>query len=404
MAKLNITDVQKTTIVDPLDSLLRSALEDGVASPSFPSLLDGLPFFKRLSDLQKQQTIDSYRLVGAAFSGVLGGGGGGGAITLLGDVTGTGTGTVNTTLASVATPGTFPKVTFNAKGLVTGGTTLIEADVPDLSFSKIIGRPTTLAGYGIGDATPLTHVGSTGTAQHGVATTSLAGFMSVTDKVKLDALTAPAPSVSVARVEGTAFSPASINLTTEGPLGWSWFPAGAATAPSSHQKATGDRVLSRSFVPILKGPSSSSIGTAVTLTVTISSLDTTGLNTNTVNAQNVTTGSNSQFLLSSNANYTAANDGLGYVFSAPASQSPRTLKVYTGHTNCNLVFVTRLESTGATTTTTLATPAGGASSCTVWTITYTGSTPSDLLHIHYYMNNGVTTANAVIRFFAASLA
>ena len=44
---------------------------------------------------------------------------------------------------------------------------------------------TTLAGYGITDATPSSHIGSTGTS-HGVVTTSINGFMSSTDKTKLD--------------------------------------------------------------------------------------------------------------------------------------------------------------------------------------------------------------------------
>jgi hypothetical protein len=54
-------------------------------------------------------------------------------------------------------------------------------------WSIITGTPTALAGYGITDAAPLSHVGATGTA-HGVATQSIAGFMSATDKTKLDGL------------------------------------------------------------------------------------------------------------------------------------------------------------------------------------------------------------------------
>lgn len=42
------------------------------------------------------------------------------------------------TLTNVAeTPGTFPKVTFNSKGLITGGTTLIASDIPSLDWEKI---------------------------------------------------------------------------------------------------------------------------------------------------------------------------------------------------------------------------------------------------------------------------
>lgn len=46
--------------------------------------------------------------------------------------------------------GTYPKVQVNAKGLVTGGTTLNAIDIPALDWAKITtGKPTTLDGYGI---------------------------------------------------------------------------------------------------------------------------------------------------------------------------------------------------------------------------------------------------------------
>lgn len=96
-------------------------------------------------------------------------------IGISGDGTGTATSfngsaniTIPFTLANVATAGTYRSVTINAKGLVTAGT-----------------NPTTLSGYGITDATPSSHIGSSGTA-HAVATTSVAGFMSATDKTNLD--------------------------------------------------------------------------------------------------------------------------------------------------------------------------------------------------------------------------
>lgn len=51
---------------------------------------------------------------------------------------------------SGAVAGTYPKVTVNTKGLVTGGQALGAADIPVLDWSKIgTGKPTTLAGYGI---------------------------------------------------------------------------------------------------------------------------------------------------------------------------------------------------------------------------------------------------------------
>ena len=92
-------------------------------------------------------------------------------ITVSGDVSGTGTTAIPLTLENTGVPaGTYKSVTVDAKGRVTAGT-----------------NPTTLAGYGIADAVSSSHVGSAGPS-HGVATTSVAGFMSAADKVKLDGI------------------------------------------------------------------------------------------------------------------------------------------------------------------------------------------------------------------------
>jgi hypothetical protein len=64
-------------------------------------------------------------------------GGGSGSVTLTGDVTGTGTGTFATTLASIGTAGTYTKVTTDAKGRVSSGTTLSATDIPVLDTGKI---------------------------------------------------------------------------------------------------------------------------------------------------------------------------------------------------------------------------------------------------------------------------
>jgi adenosyl cobinamide kinase/adenosyl cobinamide phosphate guanylyltransferase len=73
-----------------------------------------------------------------------------------------------------------------------GGGTLLDADTLNgqfgsyyLNWDNTTNKPTTLSGYGIIDATPSSHVGSTGNS-HGVATTSVNGFMSSVDKTKLD--------------------------------------------------------------------------------------------------------------------------------------------------------------------------------------------------------------------------
>jgi hypothetical protein len=85
---------------------------------------------------------------------------------------------------SGVTAGTYKSVTVNAEGHVTGGS-----------------NPTTLAGYGIIDAAPLSHVG-TGGAAHLNATTSAAGFMSAADKTKLDGIGSGANVTSVAGKTG----------------------------------------------------------------------------------------------------------------------------------------------------------------------------------------------------------
>ncbi|WP_413577102.1 tail fiber domain-containing protein [Bdellovibrio sp. HCB290] len=66
----------------------------------------------------------------------------------------TGTTTPSLSLANVGTAGTYVKVTTDAQGRVTSGSTsLSAADIPSLDFSKITsGLPTTLSGYGITDA------------------------------------------------------------------------------------------------------------------------------------------------------------------------------------------------------------------------------------------------------------
>ena len=58
-------------------------------------------------------------------------------ITFSGDATGSGTTSVSLTLANAGTAGTYTKVTTDAKGRVTAGTTLEAADIPTLTAVKI---------------------------------------------------------------------------------------------------------------------------------------------------------------------------------------------------------------------------------------------------------------------------
>lgn len=93
-------------------------------------------------------------------------------ITLTGDVTGSGTGSFAATLSATGvSAGTYRSVTVDAKGRVTAGT-----------------NPTTLAGYGITDAAPLSHVGAGGAAHANAVASGAAGFMTGADKAKLDGI------------------------------------------------------------------------------------------------------------------------------------------------------------------------------------------------------------------------
>ena len=68
--------------------------------------------------------------------------------------------TAVTLTSSGVTPGTYTKVTVDAKGRIYSGTTLAATDIPNLDWSKIVsGKPTTLAGYGILDAAPTNLIG-----------------------------------------------------------------------------------------------------------------------------------------------------------------------------------------------------------------------------------------------------
>lgn len=94
-------------------------------------------------------------------------------VNMSGDATMSATGAV--TLKNTGTAGTYTKVTTDAQGRVTSGTTLSAADIPSLDWSKITtGKPTTLSGYGITDA--VQDAGSTPSIQTGtVASRPAAG-------------------------------------------------------------------------------------------------------------------------------------------------------------------------------------------------------------------------------------
>jgi phage-related tail fiber protein len=138
-------------------------------------------------------------------------------ISLSGDVTGSASfdgsanATISATLAnSGVTPGTYPKVTVDAKGRVTAGSSLSPTDIPNLDWSKITtGKPTTLAGYGITDAIPANQKGAANgvasldggakvpTSQLPSASTSAAGIVQLNDTVTSTSTTQAATARAV---------------------------------------------------------------------------------------------------------------------------------------------------------------------------------------------------------------
>lgn len=129
--------------------------------------------------------------------------------------------------------GSWQKLWHTGNGGATSG---LDADLLDgqegsyyLSWANMTSKPTTLVGYGITDATPSSHVGSTGTA-HGVATTSVNGFMSSSDKTKLNGVETNANNYVHPTTDGNLHVPATSTTNngkflkagaTAGSLSWS---------------------------------------------------------------------------------------------------------------------------------------------------------------------------------------
>ena len=83
------------------------------------------------SGLLKKTAVDTWGLDTTSYLS------GNQSINVTGDATGSGATSISLTLATVAVAGTYPKVTINAKGLVTSGTNLIASDIPTITASKI---------------------------------------------------------------------------------------------------------------------------------------------------------------------------------------------------------------------------------------------------------------------------
>lgn len=204
-------------------------------------------------------------------------------ITLSGDVTGSGRTAITTTLATIGAGGTFPKITFNTKGLVTGGAILAASDIPVLDWSKITtGKPTTIAGYGITDAYTKTEVDNSLATKQPLnneltalsALPDTAGLVrktgdgtytidsSVSFTVAGNGLTSTGNTVNVVGTAGRIVSNAdAIDLALAGTAG-----TYTKVVTDSYGRVIGSEALVAADIPVL--PATSITNTAVTLSDT----------------------------------------------------------------------------------------------------------------------------------------
>jgi hypothetical protein len=87
------------------------------------------------------------------------------------------------------------------------------ATAASVPWSGVTSKPTTLSGYGILDATPSSHIGATGIA-HGIATESHNGFMSTSDKTKLEGIEAGAQVNVATNIALGTITDAEVPLTS----------------------------------------------------------------------------------------------------------------------------------------------------------------------------------------------
>lgn len=125
-------------------------------------------------------------------------------------------------------------MTLLSKAIIAQATSVSESIMASTPFNwgQIRNPPTSLAGYGIKDATPISHVG-TGGAAHALATQMLAGFLSPTDKAKIDSLATVAVTGSYRNLSDTPVLAAvatsgSASDITRGTLPVSQLPVGTS--------------------------------------------------------------------------------------------------------------------------------------------------------------------------------
>ncbi|MDD2977909.1 hypothetical protein [Aquabacterium sp.] len=136
----------------------------------------------------------------------------------------------------------IPTFTVDAKGRMS------QAGSVALTWGNVGGKPTTLAGFGITDAAPASHVGAMGAA-HGAATGAVAGFMSAADKSKLDGIAAGAQVNAVTSVAGRTGAVTLVVADVSGaaPLA-SPAMSGAPTAPTAATGTNTTQVATTQFV------------------------------------------------------------------------------------------------------------------------------------------------------------
>lgn len=176
-----------------------------------------------------------------------------------GDVTGSttfdGSGNSSAALtlaASGVTAGTYPKVTINAKGLVTGGAALAASDIPSLNTSILTAGVLPIARGGTGNANGTSASWST------ARTMSFTG--DATGSVSLDGSADVSAVLTLPASGATAGTYAKVTITAKGLV-----TAGAALAAGDIPSLSTD-ILTSGVLPAARGGTGNANGTAAALT------------------------------------------------------------------------------------------------------------------------------------------
>jgi hypothetical protein len=155
--------------------------------------------------------------------------------------------------------------------------TLVTTDLPAITFGYLTSTPTTLAGYGITDAAPISHVGAGGVSQHAIVTTSAAGFAPVLSNVVTEFLngqggwTAPAGGAGTVTSVGlnmpAELSVAGSPITGSGAFTVTWASEAQNTvlaAPAVGSAAPSFRLLVASDIPTISSSGVSGLAAIAT--------------------------------------------------------------------------------------------------------------------------------------------